>query len=133
MPNSGIVPWIGGRIRRGVAPKVMRTTFLQDQRQAERRDDRQRGYATDRLDHDALDQRAEQEADQRRDDETEPEIAGRLQREPGQHGADHEEVAMRDIDDVEKAEDDDKAERDQRDDQAPDQPVQRQQAAACPS
>src|SRR5262249_33285932 len=25
MPNSGTVPWIGGRMRRGVGPKVMRT------------------------------------------------------------------------------------------------------------
>src|SRR5205823_5468146 len=42
-------------------------------------------------------------------------------------GADHEEVAVRQVDDVEQAEDDGKAERDQRDDQPPDQPVHGQQ------
>ena len=57
----------------------------------------------------------------------EPEISGRLQREPRQHGADHEEVAVRNVDDVEQAENDRKAERDQRDDQPPDQAVHRKQ------
>ena len=55
------------------------------------------------------------------------------ERGPGQHGADHEEVAVRDVDDVEQAENDGEAERDERDDQAPDQAVQSQAAAAYPS
>ena len=101
--------------------------FLQDQRQAEGRDDRERRDVVDGLDDDALDQRSQGEADQRREDERQPEIAGRLQRRPGQHGADHEEVAVREIDDVEQAEDDGEAERDQRDDQAPDQAVHGEQ------
>ena len=92
-----------------------------------------RGDAADGLDHHALDQRAEDEADQRRDDKAEPEVSGRLQREPGEHGADHEEVAVRDIDDVEQAENDREAERDQGDDQPPDQPVQCRAKTAYPS
>jgi hypothetical protein len=41
-----------------------------------------------------------------------PEIAGQLQREPSQHGANHEEIAVRDVDDVEQAENNRKAEGD---------------------
>ena len=64
---------------------------------------------------------------QRRDDERQPEVAGRLQRRPCQHGADHEEVAVRQIDDVEQPEDNGEAECDEGDDQAPDQAVHREQ------
>src|SRR5947209_14908975 len=81
----------------------------------------------DRLNHEALNDGTDDEADQRRDNETDPEIPGHRQAEPRQHGADHEEVAVRNVDDIEKTEDHRKAERDQRNDQPPDQPVHRQQ------
>ena len=37
---------------------------------------------------------------------SEPEVSGCFQREPGDDRADHEEIAVRDIDDVEQAEND---------------------------
>ena len=101
--------------------------FLQDQRQAKRCDNRQCGNAAHGLNHDSLDQRAENESDQGRDDKSEPEVSGRFQREPGDDRADHEEVAVRDIDDVEQAENDGEAESDEGDDQPPYQPVQCEQ------
>src|SRR5216117_4606614 len=54
------------------------------------------------------------------------EASGLHEHRPGQHGADHEEVAVRDIDDVEQAEDDRQAQRDQRDDQTPNEAVDRE-------
>jgi hypothetical protein len=53
----------------------------------------------------------------------EPEAAGRLQRCPGEHGSDHEEVAVSQIDDVKKAEDDRQPQRDQGNNQAPDKAI----------
>ena len=126
MPNSGTVCWIGGSSRFGTAPNVRRADLLHDHRQAEGRHDGERRGAADRLDHDALDQRAEEKADERCGEKGEPEVSGHLRRRPGDHGAHHEEVAVRDVDDVEQAEDDREAERDERDDEAPDQAVHRQ-------
>jgi hypothetical protein len=56
-----------------------------------------------------------------------PEISGRLQREPRQYRADHEKVAVGNIDDVEQPKNDRQAERDQRNDQPPDQAVEGKQ------
>ena len=81
----------------------------------------------DRLNDDALNDGTKNESDQRRDQKADPEIAGHRQAEPCQHGTDHEEVAMGDVDDVEQTENDGKTERDERNDQAPDQPIHRQQ------
>ena len=118
---------MGGRIRRGIGAERDAHALLQDQRKAECCHDRQGGDAVDGLNDDALDQRAEDESDQRGNDKPEPEISGRLQREPRQDGSDHEEVAVRNVDDVKQTENDRKTERDQRNDQAPDQAVQREQ------
>ena len=81
----------------------------------------------DGLDYDELNQRAEDESDQRGNDKPKPEISSRLQRDPRQDGSDHEEVAVRNVDDVKQTENDRKTERDQRNDQSPDQAVQREQ------
>src|ERR1700730_13315736 len=86
----------------------------------------------DRLNDEALNDGPDDESDQRRDNKADPEIAGRRQAEPCQHGADHEEVAMGDIDDVQQTENNRKPERDERDDQSPDQPVHRQQKYRIP-
>ena len=75
----------------------------------------------------ALNDGPEDEARQRRDQKANPEIAGRRKAEPCQHSADHEEITMGDIDDVEQAENNRKPERDESNDQPPDQPVHRQQ------
>src|SRR6185436_9578945 len=98
--------------------------LLQDQRQAEGGNDRQGGDTPNGLNDRNLDQGAEDQTDQRNEDEADPEVSRRLKRGPGQHGADHEEIAVGDVDDVEQAENDRKTERDERDDQAPDQAVQ---------
>ena len=125
--EDGNVPWIGGRMRRGVGPKVMRTLScrISDRPKVATIDSAatlRMGWITTRW-ISAPSMKPISGATMKR----EPEIAGRLQRGPGQHGADHEEVAVREIDDVEQAEDDGEAKRDERDDQAPDQAVHRKQ------
>ena len=110
--------------RRG--PERDAHALLQDEREAERGHNGERGHVMNGRNDHALDQRPERKADDRRDQECEPETAGRLQRGPGENGTDHEEVAVREVDNVKQPEDDGKPERDQGDDQAPDQTVHAQ-------
>src|SRR5882724_3302441 len=86
----------------------------------------------DRLNDETLYDGSDNKPDQRRNNETDPEIAGRREAKPRQHSANHEEVAMSDIDDVEQTEDNRKPKRDERNDQPPDQPVHRQQKYRIP-
>src|SRR6185437_3315528 len=108
-------------------PEYDAHAFLENKRKAERRDDRQCGGTANRLDYRALDERAQDEAEERRGDEAEPEVPGVFECKPGNHGADHEEIAVGDVDDIEQSKNNRQAERDQRDDQPPDQPVQGKQ------
>jgi hypothetical protein len=96
--------------------------LLQYHRQSKGRDDRERGGADGRPNDQPLDHQAHGEAKQRHQDERDPET-GRSGDDECEHGADHKEVAMGDIDDVEQAEDDGKAKSDQSDDQPPNQPI----------
>src|SRR5271154_4164655 len=86
----------------------------------------------DRLNHEALNDGSKNEPDDGRDNEADPEIAGRRKAEPCQHGADHEEIAVGDIDNVEQTENDRQPERDERNDQPPYQTVHRQQKYRIP-
>jgi len=79
------------------------------------------------LNDDALYQRTEKEADEWYNKKGYPKIAGQFQREPCQHGANHKKIAVRDVYDVEQTENDRKAEGDEGNDQAPNEPVQRKQ------
>jgi hypothetical protein len=85
-------------------PESGANTFLQDDRQAEGSHDRQGRRVLDRLDDRVFDNGPERETDDRHDQKGQPIIARRFRDEPTEHGADHEEVAMRDIDDVEQTE-----------------------------
>jgi len=133
-PQAVVTGPVGGRFERD--RPVGRTVHRQleniepvirphhDERDAERRQDRDDRLVLDRPENAALDDEAEDADDERNRRQRKPEIPGLMDHVPREDCPEHEEVPVRNVDDLDQPEDKRETERDQDDNQPPDEPVE---------